>query len=975
LAFLYGETNVHSSTHTLLFSTEQNNHEKIGYIMNHNKSSWERATFRLNRKPELILLFFMSLMLFTSLQAGPNNIAQFAQATASSSLSNDFEPSKITDGIMHRSNAGEWASQSGMTFWGQIDYPWIQLEWESPQNINKVVLYDRPDENTHIAGGSLLFSDGSKINVLQIPNDGTPKVVKFSSKKVHWIRFDVTDGDGKNLGLSEIEVYPSPEDYQDYISWVDPYIETTRGRYFFFVTGSRPFGMISAAPMTRNKNQYGGGYNYNSMHVLGFPQVHGWMLSGPALMPTTGEVHPSRGEQYWKSKFTHDDEIVQPGYHRLYLQDYHTWVEQTVTDRVSFYRFTYTRDSVSKILLNLGGYVSTATMTDASVTKINASEIEGVVNTTGRLWGGPENVKIFFVVRFDRPFDALDGWAGSDTFTDISNLEGASGSTPRKEKGWSYHDAPTSGVSANYNVKAGEKVQLKFSFSYTSIKNARQNMDKECDHWDFDRVKQDAQDEWNQWLGRIEVKGGTDAQKIKFNTDLWHTLLGRHKLDDISGDYPDYTQGERKGSHTIDAELKIRTLPKNSSGESKYHMYNSDALWLTQWNLNILWGLAWPELLDEFSASLVQYADNGKLLPRGPCAGGYSYIMTGCPATNLIVSAYTKGLLTKTDAGHAFDVMKANHMPGGMMEIDEFYINNGYHPGNAGITLEAAFQDWALAQMAQGLNKNEDADYFLKRSTGWKKLYNNEQKLIFPKDENGNWLHDNPLSGRGWIEANAWQATWSVSHDILGLAALMGGSDTLCQKLNFAFEQAAPQDFVFGYSNGFVSYANQPGCSNAHVFNHAGKPWLSQYWVRRVNEQAYGAITPDKGYGGHDEDQGQMGGVSALMSLGIFSLQGTASLNPAYEITSPVFDEVTIHLDSSYYKGKKFIIKTYHNSKENSFIQKATLNGEPLNQFWFNHSDFANGGILELWLGPKPNKEWGLGSALPRSQALSGETK
>jgi predicted alpha-1,2-mannosidase len=288
-------------------------------------------------------------------------------------------------------------------------------------------------------------------------------------------------------------------------------------------------------------------------------------------------------------------------------------------------------------------------------------------------------------------------------------------------------------------------------------------------------------------------------------------------------------------------------------------------------------------------------------------------------------------------------------------------LKNGYYPGNAGITLEANFQDWTLAQMAKGLKKKKDELYFLKRSTGWRNIYNDRQKLIFAKDKNGQWLHNDPLSGRGWIEANSWQGTWSVSHDIAGLATLMGGNDSLCNKLNLAFEMAAPQDFVFGYGGGYVSYANQPGCSNAHVFNYAGKPWLSQYWVRRVKEQAYGAITPDKGYGGHDEDQGQMGGVSALMAIGLFSLTGTASLDPVYDITSPVFDEVTISLDKSYYKGEKFVIKTYDNSEKNCYIQRALFNGIPLNQFWIRHSDFVKGGLLELWLGNEPNKDWGTG--------------
>lgn len=893
--------------------------------------------------------------------AGPDNIAPLARVKAVSEMGPAYAAGNITDGIIGLNGKGEWASQSSMTFWGYIDYPWVELEWENEVCIGKVVLYDRPGEQAHTAGGKLIFSDGSTIEVTQIPNNGRPRLVSFSPKKVKWLRFETTDGDGLNLGLSEIEVFPSFDNYPDHVSWVDPYIESARGRYFFFVTGSQPFGMISAAPMTRNKNQYGGGYNYNSTEILGFPQVHCWMLSGLSLMPTTGEVNPTLGEQGWKSEFSHDDEIVQPGYHRLFLEDHGIWVEQTATDRASFYRLTYTKDAPSRILLNLGGYLATATMTDASVSKVSERELEGSFNTTGRLWGGPEDVRIFFTVHFSRPFEQMDSWNGAEQRFDVGSFRSGPEKTARTEGPWSYYDAPTAGVSAGFQARAGEQLLIKVAISYTSIENARNNLRQDCDHWDFDKVRRDSRKEWNEWLGRIDVKGGSPAQKVKLYTDLWHVLLGRHKLDDFSGDYPDHTEGERRGSQVVNAKLKTRALPRDEAGKVKYHMYNSDAFWLTQWNLNILWGLAWPEVQDEFAACLVQYAENGGLLPRGPCAGGYSFIMTTCPATNLITSAFQKGILTKKEVETAYETMKRNHMPGGMMEIDERYIEKGYHPGNAGITVEAAFQDWALSQMAGKLGKTEDQAYFLKRSGGWKALYNPKHKLLFPKGESGSWLHDDPLSGQGWVEANAWQATWSVSHDIPGLAALMGGADTLCAKLNFAFEQAAPENFVFGYSNGYVSYANQPGCSNAHVFNYAGQPWLSQYWVRRVKEQAYGAVTPSEGYGGHDEDQGQMGGVSTLMAIGLFSLQGTSSAEPVYEITSPLFDEVNITLDPRYYPGGQFTIKTYDNSAENCYIQRAQLNGKPLDQCWFYHKDFARGGLLEIWLGPEPNRNWGLG--------------
>ena len=239
-------------------------------------------------------------------------------------------------------------------------------------------------------------------------------------------------------------------------------------------------------------------------------------------------------------------------------------------------------------------------------------------------------------------------------------------------------------------------------------------------------------------------------------------------------------------------------------------------------------------------------------------------------------------------------------------------------------------------------------------------MFDPQEKLLFPKDRKGNFIHKDPLSGVGWVEANSWQATCAVSHDIPGLAKLMGGNDTLCKKLNYAFEMSEANDFVFSYSEGYINYANQPSCANAHVFNYAGKPWLSQYWVRKVREQTFSGTTPDLGYGGHDEDQGQMGGLSALMAIGLFSLKGCVDVEPVYDITTPIFDKITIELNPSYYPGKTFVIETQNNSIENRYIQKAFLNEKPLNTFWFTHHDFAQGGVLKLILGDTPNKSWGI---------------
>lgn len=898
---------------------------------------------------KIYLVLFTVLFNAQLIFARPLSIASKARVSSSSQLDKRHAHDNINDGIISIDGKGNWMAKGNDA--------WIMLSWDKPQLVDKIVIFNSPSETNRILYGKLEFSDGSTIDV-ELPTDGSAKAIEFEEKNTSFVRFNANKGLGKNIGLSEIEVYPSANQYKEPVEWVDPYIETNRGRFFLFITGQRPYGVVSAAPMTINWNNSGGGYAHKSKEILGFPQIHAWTLSGLNLMPTLASIDPRKGEDEWKSPFKHDDEIVQPGYHRVHLPKSHVWVEQTATDRVSFYKFRWTKDTEAQLLLSLGGLLGNSRMTNPKIKRTGHSEFEGSVSSVDRAYNvGPKDVKIYFVVQVDKKWTSLDGWDGEKVMKNISLLEGGD----------------SAGTTMLYNVKAGDEVKMKIAISYTSIENARNNLNTECSGWDFERVRNDSQDIWNEWLGKIKVEGGSVAQRIKFYTDLWHVLLGRHRINDVNGDYPDRTTGVTKSTgnltdgFTTEANFKVRNPGKDAEGKVKHNMYNSDAWWLTQWNLNVLWGLAWPEIQDDMASSMVAYSNNGGLLPRGPSGGGYSYIMTGSPATNLIVSTFMKDILTKTDPENAFEQIKKNHLPGGMMGGGEFfahdlefYIDNGWWPNNAGINIEAAFQDWGAAQMAKKLGRTDDYDYFFARSKSWKNCYEPNQKLLFPKNHKGEFTTTDPLENWGYVEANAWQATWGVSHDIAGLASLMGGNTELQKKLNEAFKQGEKSDFVYSYGKGYVSYANQPGCSNAHVFSYADAPWLTQYWVRQVNEKAYGGITPDLGWGGHDEDQGQMGGVSALMSIGLFNIVGTESTKPYYEITAPVFDKVTIGLDNQYYKGKEFIIKTHNNSKENCYIQKATLNGEELDNFWFYHEQFAAGGELEIWLGNTPNKNWGL---------------
>jgi len=328
-----------------------------------------------------------------------------------------------------------------------------------------------------------------------------------------------------------------------------------------------------------------------------------------------------------------------------------------------------------------------------------------------------------------------------------------------------------------YDVEQGDKVQVKIGISYTSIENARRNLQTECPHWDFDRARADSRNEWNEWIGRIDVKGGEEHTRVKFYTDLWHVLLGRHKIDDVSGDYPSYMEEKDAPSSMTTARfnrtagdetvpLVVRSVPTDEAGQPRHHMYNSDALWLTMWNLNILWGLGWPEMLDEFSASMVEYAEVGGHLPRGPCAGGYTGMMRGCPATSMITATWQKGVLRKVDQEQAYQAMRRSHP----------LLIKDTGPGEM---VQGAFEYWALAQMAEEMGHEQDLRDYRPWIDQWKKYFAPEKNL---------------LSGR-WVEANDWQGTFGVSHDIAGLAELMGGPETLAKTLNMAFDEERDSDF------------------------------------------------------------------------------------------------------------------------------------------------------------------------------------
>ena len=529
-----------------------------------------------------------------------------------------------------------------------------------------------------------------------------------------------------------------------------------------------------------------------------------------------------------------------------------------------------------------------------------------------------------------------------------------------------------------FNVKEGEEIQMKIAISYTSIENAKNNLVNECDHWNFDQVRRAAKDEWNDWLGKIEVKGGTDAQTIKFYTDLWHALLGRRIMSDVDGKYTDMT-----GEKPVTKSVRL-----DNNGKPLFPHYNFDAWWGSHWSLDILWSMVYPELMDGFCNTMVDMYQNGGLIPRGPSGGNYTFVMIGDPSTSFFATAYNKGI-RNYDIEKAYEGLRKNAFVGGSRDhagyehnfpafgggmqyyedqgwVPEGIEAKGMHIDGASMTLEYAYQDWCLAQLSKALNKEEDYKLFMKRSLNYKNLWNPETKMIHPREIDGSWIKDfqpvvEGFNARGFCESNSAIYTHYVPQDLGGLITLFGGNDVYNEFLNESFKKGEKLDFVGEdkkHAASWIDYGNQPGTGMAHLFNYSGAPWLTQKWVRKVKE-VYGDISPYGGYKG-DEDQGQMGALGVLMAMGLFELDGGASVKPYYEITSPLFDELTIHLNNDYYPGKYFVIKTVNIKPGHLYIQSAQLNHENLEKCWFYHDDFAKGGFLELELGENPNKSWGV---------------
>lgn len=734
---------------------------------------------------------------------------------------------------------------------------------------------------------------------------------------------------------------PKPDNFVDLVY---PQLDSENSRWFFFSSASRPFGMVNLSPDTEIDGAWGSGYRHKTDTIKGFSHVHGWQISGLSVMPVsiTSENETGVFEDFY-SKFNHQAEKASPGYHLVDLERYGISAELTSTKRVGFHKYSFPSEGSPAILFNLNTLLGPSENVNGKMEKIGNKILTGELemSPTHRR---PKPFKLFFKIELDSEISA-------------------------------FVQDPETG---NYLVFMDEKnrnVLMKASISYTSVENAKVNMDSELNHWDFQKVVDESEEEWNGFLGRIKIKGGTETQQRRFYTDLWHALQGRRVISDINGAYPDNT-GDN---------LRIGQIPLDPAGQPKFNHYNSDSFWGAQWTINTLWGLVYPDIMEDFVHSLIQYYRDGGLVPRGPSGGNYTYVMTGASSTPFIVSAIQKGII-KEDTEFIYQALKKNHMPGGIMEKAgyehktalgggfKYYLNNGFvpypipegkfggHQDGASLTMEYAYQDWTLAQLAKKLGHKDDYDVFALRSNNYQNVFDKVSGWMRPKDVEGGWLenYDPYEHQHGFIESNGAQSTWFVPHDIGGLANLMGGKSKAAEKLNHQFEVAEKLGFTAGNSHSQelhpeyrripINYGNQPSIQTAFVFNQLDRPDLAQFWSRKVVDKVFSGLSPATGYNG-DEDQGLMGSLSVLMKIGLFQMNGGTENDPVYELGSPIFDTIEISLHPQYYKGNKFTIKVKNSDMDNWLIKSSSLDGKALNGFTVGHSQIVKGGELELEMG------------------------
>ncbi|WP_183561001.1 GH92 family glycosyl hydrolase [Mucilaginibacter sp. SP1R1] len=711
-----------------------------------------------------------------------------------------------------------------------------------------------------------------------------------------------------------------------------------------------PFGMVQVSPNTITGGDNGSGYSYEHKTIEGFALTQmsgvGWYgdLGNFLVMPAAGPLATSAGKEGrhngYRSYYDKKSEKASAGYYAVTLTDHEIKAELTATPHCGIMRFTFPENNDSRIQIDLARRVG-GTAIAQYVKVVDDYTIQGWIKCTpeGGGWGNGDGqvfYTLYFYARFNKPLKKYGVWSADIPDNQGRKLQDVESA---QYQNLVAHAAVLPGVKeklgahlgfyTDFATHANEQVVLKAGISYNSIEGAKDNLDTEIKDFNFDKVHQQARSLWNKALSKIQIAGGSTQEKFNFYTALYHTMIDPRTFQDVDGKYPG---GDLK-AHVADHFVK-RTI------FSGWDVFRSQMPLQTLIN---------PSLVNDLINSQVTLAaENGKqYFDRWELMNAYSGCMIGNPSISVIADAYKKGI-------KGYDINKAYQFS---LNTAARYGNGnrGFSTGSNSIsgTLEYAYFDWCVAQIATAIGKKEDASKFSQRALAYNNVFDQGVGWFRPKEDNGDWAQW-PADGRlqqnyGTVESNPYQQGWFVPQDVPGLARLLGGNEKAITDLTNFFEKA-PKSMLW---NDYYNHANEPVHHVPFLFNRFGAPWLTQKWTRAICERAY-----------HNKVEGLVGNedVGQMSAWYVLAASGIAQVCPGdmrYEITSPVFSRVKINLDTKYTKGKAFTIVAKNNSPANVYIQSATLNGRPYHHCYLDYAAISSGATLQLVMGSKPNKAWG----------------
>ncbi|MFW6067691.1 MAG: GH92 family glycosyl hydrolase [Myxococcota bacterium] len=720
------------------------------------------------------------------------------------------------------------------------------------------------------------------------------------------------------------------------VQWVDPFIGTGGlgfGVGSAFPGPQRPFGMARPGPDTALGENgaapfyHCSGYYYDDTHIRGFSQIRPHGMGVPdygavGLMPTVGMSPEKTSVQGHLAPFSHDTEEASPGYYAVTLSDPEIRVELTSTERVALHRYTFPQGSDAVVLIDIGHYLADLEVVDGSVTvDPEAREVHGFARVDGAYSGRYGGVPVQFVARFDRPFESHGVWQG-DALMD--------GETATQT-------GPDTGAYLRFDASSDPVVEVAVGLSFVDVEHARMNLDAEVPELDFDAVRLESEQAWENTLSVVEIWGHDEHDFRLFYTALYHALLMPTRADDVDGSY-----------RGVDGEVH------QADG---FRYYTDFSLWDTYRTQHPLLVLLYPDYQRDFLRSLAAMARDGGYMPRWPLGVGYTGGMVGESATLVFADSWLKGL-QDFDLRAAYDAMRATAMGptpagapyGGRGGITE-YLELGYVPienggGSASKTLEYAYDDFALALLADALGESSDRDAFEARAESWRNLYDEATGFLVGRYADGTFAPVDPYEWEDYYtEGNAQQYTWFVPHDLEGLADAMGGRDALLDRLQRLFESSEQEVASVGPRQNYW-HGNEPDIHYPWIWSALDRPAGTARWTRWVIDTMYGD-GPD-GLPGND-DAGTLSAWLVFASLGMYPITATDH----YLLGSPIFTRAVLHLPEG-----DFEIVAADATRDTPYVTGARLGGAALDRARLPHAEMANGGRLELDMAAEP-AGWG----------------